>query len=240
MPMNNQYSNEDNQFQDVSRLLKELPQVKAPPDFELNLRRRINNLNYEAEAKLSKKPSLLKSLIPAAALTSCAIVVFIIFYGRQNPEVENPFMAAPELRAEINNTTPEVNNSRLLINPRNVTSNDVVIQNEAPSGSPENVQKQKGTVVDESVEVKRNRENIASNVESGERTRTRQYNFNGYENDVDKSLRARPEQYSSDAYYGRSHNVNFGGFNIIQGEERDIEELRARLDSIKKWMRENR
>lgn len=236
--MTKQYNNKDNQFEEVTNLLKELPNVTAPPDFEMNLRRKINNLKYSQEKAVLPKFSFKKALIPVTTLATSVIVFFIIFNQTQNKEVENPFTAVPKLRVEVDNTIPEVNNENLLINPRNVTSNDVVIESSSPAESPVILQKQ------ESMADKNNNSSVTQsrNIASGERSRTnaRPFNFEGYENDVDQSLRARPGDYSTNSYYGNGQNVNFGGFNIIQGDGRDVEQLRARMDSIKRWMKENR
>lgn len=238
MPMTKQYNKEDEEFNKVTNLLKELPHITAPPDFEMNLRRKLNGLNYKQEKAGISRFSLRKALIPVTALGTCAIALLIVFQQKPNPEAENPFVTAPKLRVEVKNTLPEVSNKDLLINPRNVTSNDVVIENSTPSQNSVPMRKSETMASEVNRSAKPSNGNIASN--NSNRAKTRRFDFNGYENDVDQSLRARPGDYSTNSYYGNGQNVNFGGFNIIQGDGNDVEQLRARMDSIKRWMRENR
>lgn len=234
--MSKQYNKEE-ELNKAANLLKELPHISAPPDFEMNLRRKLNSLNYEQEKAAARKLfPLRKAMIPITAFGTCIIALFIVFHQKQNPEAENPFMTAPKLRVEVKNTLPEVSNKNLLINPRNVTSNDVVIESSTSSQIPAAIKRSQTMAAD----VNKKADTPVGNIASSDRNaKSKRFNFDGYENDVDQSLRARPGDYSSDSYYGNGHNVNFGGFNIIQGDGSDVEQLRARMDSIKRWMKEN-
>ncbi|OGU33328.1 MAG: hypothetical protein A2068_06180 [Ignavibacteria bacterium GWB2_35_6b] len=96
---------DDARFQDITKILKELPKVKADDNFEFNLLTKIQNGNYSA--KKYKENSLGWTWIyaPVTALVLSAVLIFFIV----NPEEEfdNPLMSNPPLRAALVSNSPD-------------------------------------------------------------------------------------------------------------------------------------
>ena len=67
--------NGENQYKDVIKLLKELPKIKAPDNFELNLMTRIHNKNFEVERDKPNQFTVWGFLKPAVVVTSMAVAV---------------------------------------------------------------------------------------------------------------------------------------------------------------------
>lgn len=98
--------NDDSRFQEVTKILNELPKVKADDNFEFNLLTKIKNGSYDA--KKYKENSLGWAWIyaPATALVFSAVLIFFVV----NPGIEefdNPLMSNPPLRAEVVVNTPD-------------------------------------------------------------------------------------------------------------------------------------
>ncbi len=93
--------NGDKKYEDVINTLKSLQQVKAPPNFDTDLKRRLNKEKYAKEEKrLIDKIFVPSKLIPVAGLAAAAVVVFLFFnpYADDN---DNPFMMQPKVREDI-------------------------------------------------------------------------------------------------------------------------------------------
>lgn len=231
----NNYNIDDEQFKEVIESLKQLPQVNAPVNFEMNLRRKLNNLQNQ---KKEKKGffyyfNLKRPLIPAAAAVVCAIVVFI-FISRQ-PEVEKPFMQTPSPSTQVQNeANKSLQRKSIQKDPANITSSDVTTR----KGSSRNKQP---STKHETVNPQSIRE--ADQIASGERgvRRLRDLDFGGFGSNLDKSLRAKPDPNGGEEYGNPGSNVNFGGFNLVPGPDREMDLLRARMDSLKRiWLRGDR
>jgi hypothetical protein len=83
------------------KTLKSLQQVKAPPNFESDLKRKLNEEQYEEKSKRSIKDFLIPSrLIPSFGIAGAAIVVFLIL-NTSTEETENPFMIEPKVREDV-------------------------------------------------------------------------------------------------------------------------------------------
>lgn len=232
--MTKRYDNEDENFKSVIKTLNELPRVSAPPDFELNLRRKINALNY---APKRENPvfaiNLRNILVPAGALAVTVVLAFLIF-GRQTSELENPFMSTPSLRSQAQNESLKTDQKQnLLINPGDISSNDVVLKKTAPEALPGKVREPRAAAGE------RNSEQMAANDRLLKRLKELNMEEGGG-GDIDRSLREKPSPYGTGQYGSGTNTVNFDGFNIYQEGDRGLDQLRARMDSIKKWMRSRR
>lgn len=230
--MKNYYNNEeDKKFAGVISSLKSLPHVNTPADFEMNLRRRINNLTYDEKKKENQAFFLFrKTFAPAAALAlSVAIVFFFVFDFRS--EEDNPFMAAPEVKLEYSSNINTASVKNLLIDPVNITSNDVVLKKQI--STPQQPVKNKESEVDENTTTFAGNASDVPNLKRDLLTANRGQN-------IDRSLRAKPQQGVRD-YGSMSESVSFDGFNIInEDNDRTLYQLKARMDSLKKMMRRNR
>ncbi len=230
MPMNQNYHNDD-EFKKIIESLKSLPKVDAPQDFELNLKRKLNGLKYGDVKLENESASWFYRFAPGAALVLSAVAIVLVL-TQNNPDQENPFMQMPAQRSGM--VTGEVysqNATNLLIDPDNVTANDVVIVKSVPK----QIAKAEKS---ETAEVENSGRSRAVQ-QSVPQTNERRFAFRGYENDIDQSLRARPSN-TPQGYSNYGNTVNFGGFNVVpEDEKRSLEDLKTRIDSIKKWMREN-
>jgi hypothetical protein len=86
-------------FQNVISLLKQMPKVSTPPNFESDLMRRINSGNFKESYKLHWWENLLSPsrLIPSAAIAA-SIIAILYFLNFNSTEQENPFLTLPRIR----------------------------------------------------------------------------------------------------------------------------------------------
>lgn len=81
--------------------LKNLQQVKAPANFEPDLKRRINEEKYKTGQKSFWSRVFVPSrLVPSLGLATAAIVVFLVI-NINSEEMDNPFLIEPRLREDI-------------------------------------------------------------------------------------------------------------------------------------------
>ncbi len=108
--MNEEKFTEDNEFSELKKLLKEIPKVKAPDNFEFNLMTKIQNQNFEVKSE--KKKSIFSwALTPAIGFAATLFLVVFLFTG--NDEIgDNPWNTTPRL---IENNVAEVNSSKVKI-----------------------------------------------------------------------------------------------------------------------------
>jgi len=93
--------NDEKKYNDLKKTLKSLQQVKAPPNFDAVLKRKLNEEQYEEKSKRSIKDFLIPSrLIPSLGIAGAAIVVVLIL-NINSEEIENPFMIEPKVREDI-------------------------------------------------------------------------------------------------------------------------------------------
>ncbi len=87
----NLYYDEEKKFEPLINLLKELPKVDAPDNFEYNLMVKINNGNLEK--KETKTFSKWLYIFTPAAVTVSIVLLFLLFTGNDNRDLflfENP------------------------------------------------------------------------------------------------------------------------------------------------------
>jgi hypothetical protein len=86
-------------YKNIINLLRQLPKVDAPPNFESDLMRRINSGNYNEKFKVRWWDKLLlpSRLVPASAFALSIVAVFY-FLNFNSVERENPFLAIPKTR----------------------------------------------------------------------------------------------------------------------------------------------
>ena len=122
--MNDKKSTTDTEFQELKKLLKEIPKVKAPDNFEFNLMTKIQNQNFEVKSE-KKKNIFSWALTPAIAFAA-SVFIIVFFFNLSDDAGEDPWHIAPKLIQEnvANITTNESNN----ITPK-VVPNKVAIEN---------------------------------------------------------------------------------------------------------------
>ena len=106
MGINAYNSNQEERYSDVIKLLKNLPEEQAPPDFEFRLMTKIENGNYELNSPKDKSGFPVWVFAPATAVVLSAIVFFVIFDSVQFNN-NGPLFPEPKLRAEVNEKAPK-------------------------------------------------------------------------------------------------------------------------------------
>lgn len=90
---------DNNKFEGVTGLLKNLSKINAPANFESELIRRINQSERKKERKSWFNKILSPQLIPLAALVVAAVIIIFLLKGNIN-DTEDPFQIIPRLRTE--------------------------------------------------------------------------------------------------------------------------------------------
>ncbi|MGB5850582.1 MAG: hypothetical protein WBH40_18985 [Ignavibacteriaceae bacterium] len=86
---------------EVIKTLNGLQQVKAPPNFEADLKRRLNAEKYAKEEKRTIKRFFTPSrLVPSFGLAAAAIVIFLMV-STNSEEADNPFLMEPKIREDM-------------------------------------------------------------------------------------------------------------------------------------------
>lgn len=219
MKKNSDNFNED-KFERVVKLLNELPKVKADDNFEFNLMLKIQNKNFELNTprKISLNPW--KIFIPAAAATVTFILVFFLINKEDNPD--NPFQMIPKMRTEIssnfNNSLNFLNNNRLN---KEITDKDVIITKSS-------INEDKSINVDNQ---------ILSDNSKAEKKVEFPFDISSSTN-IDEVLGNKRSETKIDkraSLAGKNNATFFDGFFIREEvDQRYIDEMRARFDSLKK------
>ena len=96
--MNEEKFTDDNEFKELKKLLKDLPKVNAPDNFEFNLMTKIQNKSFEVKSE-KKKGWLTWSLTPAIAFAMSVFIIFFVFTGEEVSD-DNPWNTLPRLMEE--------------------------------------------------------------------------------------------------------------------------------------------
>jgi hypothetical protein len=214
------YNNE--QFKEVINSLKGLPQVSAPDDFDINLKMKLNTVDPLPIPKRIQYHQYSRTLVPAFSLVAAIFLIFLVISNQNNPDLNNPFLKPPTLRA-FNESDKEININK---GQMKISDNDVVFSEHPAVPRSSNLSAQVNN------DVKNN------NAVGSSKKFLELITNNSDENNVDKSLSARPGDGS--AGYSNGSTVNFNGFNITREEDPVIDALRARMDSLKQLTKEKK
>ena len=92
---------DEKKYDDLIKTLKGLQQVKAPPNFEADLKRRLNVEKYAKDEKRTIKRFFAPSrLVPSFGLAAAVIVMFLIV-STNSEEADNPFLMEPKIREDM-------------------------------------------------------------------------------------------------------------------------------------------
>ena len=92
---------DEKKYDDLIKTLKGLQQVKVPPNFEADLKRRLNAEKYAKEEKRAIKRFFAPSrLVPSFGLAAAVIVMFLIV-STNSEEADNPFLMEPKIREDM-------------------------------------------------------------------------------------------------------------------------------------------
>lgn len=94
--------NEDEKkYEDVINTLKGLQQVNAHPNFEADLKRRLNEEKYGKEERTWFQKLFMPSrLVPSFGLAIAAVIVFVVV-NLNSDEADNPFLMEPKIREDM-------------------------------------------------------------------------------------------------------------------------------------------
>jgi hypothetical protein len=111
------HNDEESRYKQATDILKQLPKINAPLNFEADLMRRINSGRFEDTIKESFWDILLSParLVPSAALAILAVVLFFIV-DTTSVEQADPLTLEPRIREDItlNNSSADVSMDREL------------------------------------------------------------------------------------------------------------------------------
>lgn len=100
---------ENNEFEKLQNLLRELPKVGTPDNFEYKLMTRIHNKNFEIKSE-KKKNIFFWVYTPALALVASVILIFFVFTD-SDVDSENPWNSQPKLLPELQSSETATFNS---------------------------------------------------------------------------------------------------------------------------------
>jgi hypothetical protein len=100
-------SEDDIKYRDVIKMLKGLPGVNAPKNFETMLMSRIKAGKTEAPLSLWERIFLPSRLIPSAALAVTAVIILFVM-NINSDEIENPLLVEPRVREDIYANTRDI------------------------------------------------------------------------------------------------------------------------------------
>lgn len=90
---------EKNMNEEISRMLKSLPRINAPVNFDNELSKRINTDTTKIEKESWFDKIFSPKLVPSAALVVTAVIVILVLRNG-GTEIEDPFQVLPKLRED--------------------------------------------------------------------------------------------------------------------------------------------
>lgn len=93
-------TNENKKYDELIGTLKNLQKVKAHPNFEADLKRRLNSEKFDEPVKQRRRFWVSSRLVPTFGLAVAAIVV-IFLIDLNSGEADNPFLIEPRVRKDI-------------------------------------------------------------------------------------------------------------------------------------------
>jgi hypothetical protein len=91
--------NEKNMNEEISRMLKELPKINAPINFETELSKRINLDHTKIKKENWFDKIFSPKMVPSAALVVTTVIIILVLRNGST-QVEDPFQILPKLRID--------------------------------------------------------------------------------------------------------------------------------------------
>jgi len=211
---------DEKKYDDLIKTLKSLQQVKAPPNFEADLNRRLNAEKYANEEKKSIKRFFIPSrLVPSFGLAAAAIVIFFLV-NTNSEEADNPFLMEPKVREDmiLVSDTEELNIPKSKLGKESeVSDKDVVVEKKVEGMRRDNIFEDRST--DESLSAGRNELAVSETTMIGE---------------MDS---APTEELSAPAATGlaiQKSGLNFRQIKPNKKEQEEILELKKKVQILKK------
>jgi hypothetical protein len=213
-------NDDEKKYDDLIKTLNGLQQVKAPPNFEADLKRRLNVEKYAKEEKKSVKSFFAPSrLIPSFGVAAAAIVIFLIV-STNSEETDNPFLMEPKVREDmiLISDTDDLN-----IPESNLSKESEVIEKDVIAEKKDRGMRRENFVEERSADEKL----IAGRNELAHTETTM----------VGETENVPTEDLSAPAATGlaiEKSGLNFRQVNPTQKEQEEIQELKKKVQILKK------
>lgn len=211
--------NEDEKkYEDVIKSLKSLQRVKAHPNFEADLKRRLNAEKYAKEKRTGIRRFLMPSrLVPSFGLAVAAILVFMIV-NTNSDEADNPFFMEPRVREDM----ISISESEIVELPENIPP----AETDDISGDGMEEETDRGNGMERMMEDRSMDENLIAGREfsTAETTMT------------DETGSVETEEFTSPPATGfaiRKSALNFRQVNITAEQQNEIIELKKKISKEK-------
>jgi len=93
--MNGKIITDNNEFAELKKILKEIPKITAPDNFEFNLMTRIQNKNFEIKSE--KKKNVFSWALTPAITFATAVLILVFVFAESNDSGENPWQTPSQL-----------------------------------------------------------------------------------------------------------------------------------------------
>lgn len=131
----NIYNNNEEQFSETMKALKQLPKVNAPDDFEFNLMIKITNGELEPEEQEKRQSRLLWILGPAAVVVT-TVILFVTFTKSGLESQLSPIQNQGSIYAGKVGDTVRREKPVAKITPKPAIKRDAQIRTQSPVQSP--------------------------------------------------------------------------------------------------------
>ena len=216
---------DEKKYDDLIKTLKSLQQVKASPNFEADLKRRLNTEKYAKEEKKSIKWFFTRSwLVPSFGFAAAAMVIFLMV-STNSEEADNPFLMEPRVREDIIviSDTDEINLPKSNLKKEGEVTEEKVVADKKDKGMRrENFDEERSP--DESLIAGRNELAVSETTM------------------IDEMESAPTEDVSADEFTRpvatglaiEKSGLNFRQVNPTQKEQEEIQELKKKVQILKK------
>lgn len=211
---------DEKKYDDLIKTLKSLQQVKAPPNFEADLKRRLNTENYAKVEKKSIKRFFTPSrLVPSFGFAAAAMVIFLMV-STNSEEADNPFLMEPRVREDmiLISDTDEINLPKSNLKKESEVTEEKVFADEKDKGM--------------------RRENFDEERSSGEGLIAGRDELALTETTMIDEMESVPtEDISAPAATGlaiEKSGLNFRQINPTKTEQEEIQELKKKVQILKK------
>jgi len=200
---------DDNKYEKITKLLKELPKIDAPSNFETELSRRMKQGEKEKEKESWFNKIFLPKLIPSAALVLTAVII-ILLLRPQVDETGKNLQVSPQLYEEKIDTESEPKEE---IQKGKVSTTDRQKMNSAPPEVISNEVKKEG---ESSIDVL-----IPTEMSADE------------EQAVEDKIEAKTSRGKSDQKAITGGEQNFNALRTVEKDHKPIEMLKEKIDTTK-------
>jgi hypothetical protein len=200
---------DDNKYEKITKLLKELPKIDAPSNFETELSRRVKQGEQEKQKESWFEKIFLPKLIPSASLVLTAVIIILLLQP-QVDETGKHIQVSPQLYEE---KIDKENETKKEIQKGKVSTTDRQKMNSAPPKVISNEAKKEG---ESSIDVL-----IPNEIATDE------------EQAVQDKMEAKTSRGKSDQRTITGGEQNFNSLRTDEKDHKPIEMLKEKIDTTK-------